>query len=161
MNDDKFGQVDAPAPKLLPRHIRPLAFAGGELVLDLLYQLQTHYKLDLESIVILLSINDATMRPFMLDSALDTATLTAEKPPEDIRGSISRLMLSDKTGLARETVRRKSRKLVELGLVDIDADDRLRVRPSLASADVMLLVENCNLAVKRYLDRLKMLNAAD
>ena len=142
-------------PQSLPPNVRPLAFAEGELVLELIYLLQSHYKLCLDSIVILLCINDATMRPFMVGGEHDAALMQSEQPPEEIRGSISRLMIADKTGLPRETVRRKCRDLLREGYIHADDEDRLRVRSDLANVDVQRGLEGGHRAVLRYLERLR------
>ena len=139
--------------KLQP-HVRPIAFAGTELLLDMIYLVQSFYKIDLESLLILHCINDATMRPFMTDPNLTAETLTAARPPDDIRGAISRRMIADKTGLARETVRRKTNDLIASGIVLVDSEDRLRIAQFLDRPDLQrLLIDGHKVAI-RYLDRL-------
>jgi hypothetical protein len=96
-------------------HLRPIAFAATGLTLDLLYLLQKQYNMDLESILIVLCVVEASMRPFMSSPVIDHELLTVVHPPESIRGSITRLMISDKTGLPRETVRRKCNALIASG----------------------------------------------
>jgi hypothetical protein len=77
-------------------HLRPIAFAATGLTLDLLYLLQKQYNMDLESILIVLCVVEASMRPFMSSPVIDHELLTVVHPPESIRGSITRLMISDK-----------------------------------------------------------------
>ncbi len=134
----------------IPPKLRPMLFAQNELVLDLLYLLQPRFGEDLETILILLCVNDATMRPFMTDTALAQAALTVERPPESMRGSISRRMIADKTGLSRETVRRKTRKLEKAGLVVIDEDGRVRSAQLLGDPEFRRIIERAHEAVLRY-----------
>jgi len=140
----------------IPAEIRPLMFAGVELLLDLIYAAQSYYKdIDLESLLIVLCVSDATMRPFVLDPTLDPAIMRAAYPPDDIRGAISRRMIADKTGLPRETVRRKTQALADLGHVVIDADDRVRAPSMLNEPEAQRAPAEVRKAVQRYLERLR------
>lgn len=141
----------------LPTHIRPITFAMTELILDLVHTLQAHHKVDLESLMILLRTQDATMRPFVLDPNTPHDVLHSATPPDGIRGSISRRMIADKTGLPRETVRRKTADLADKGWLVIDDGDRLRVPSRLATPESQAVVEAGHKAVVRYVDRLKAL----
>ena len=143
----------------LPADLRPLVFAECELVLDLLHQLQSCYPIDVESIIILLCINDATMRPFMQDADAASEYFLPERLPEDVRGGISRIMIADKTGLPRETVRRKCQNRLKHGYIEIDWDNCLRARPDLRNAGLQRLIETGHQAV-RYLIRLRSLGIA-
>ncbi len=139
----------------LPNHIRPLLFGLNELILDLTYTVQTYARVDLESLYILYCVNEATMRPFMLDDAVEHDVLVAVSPPNEIRGSISRRAIADKTGLARETVRRKTSDLAARGLVLVDEHDRVRSTQKLADPDLQRMIETAHAAVLRYLERLR------
>jgi CRP-like cAMP-binding protein len=139
----------------LPNHLRPIVFATNELMLDLIYLLQSYAKTDLESLVILLCVTDATMRPFMHDAKPDEELLATPKPSDQIRGAISRRMIADKTGLSRETVRRKTQELAEVGLIKVDPDDRVRAAQRLDENDFASTVENGHKAVVRYIRRLQ------
>jgi DNA-binding transcriptional ArsR family regulator len=134
-----------------------MTFGLAELLLDLIYTLQAYCKVDLESGYILLVVSDATMRPFMIDPSTPAEIMTAERPPNDIRGSISRRTIADKTGLPRETVRRKTMDLAARGLVQIDEDGRVRIAQRLGEPDFQHTVARCHEAVLRYLQRLKEL----
>ena len=101
-------------------HLRPITFAANELTLDLVYLLQSYAKTDLESVVILLCVTDATMRPFMQSAEQGDDALTVARPSNDIRGAISRRMIAEKTGISRESVRRKTQDLADAGLLVID-----------------------------------------
>jgi hypothetical protein len=132
-------------------------FAEGELLLELIYLVQNYFSLDLESIVIMLCVNDATMRPYMAGRSVEPAILTQERVPEELRGGISRLMIADKTGLPRETVRRRCKELVARGHLEIDGESRLRARPDLANPALLAVVENAHQAIHRYLARTRSL----
>jgi biotin operon repressor len=139
----------------LPSYLRPIVFATNELLLDLIYLLQSYTKTDLESLLILLCVTDATMRPFMHDTAPTSELMQTAKPSDEIRGAISRRMIADKTGLSRETVRRKTQELAEVGLIRIDADDRVRIEQRLNEADFACTVEEGHKAIVRYIRRLQ------
>ena len=139
----------------LPPHLRPITFAANELLLDMIYLLQSYCKQDLESVAILLCVTDATMRPFMTGGPVTPEVLLAERPSEDIRGSISRRMIADKTGLSRETVRRKTLELAQAGFVLIDAKDRIRSAQRLGDPAFQNVVESGHRAVLTYIARLK------
>lgn len=134
-----------------------MTFGLTELMLDLGYLLQAYCKVDAESLQILLCVSDATMRPFMLDPATPASILNAEKPSNEVRGSISRRTIADKTGISRETVRRKVGELAALELVQIDEDDRVRSGQRLGEPAFRQTVEGGHAAVLRYLERLEAL----
>ncbi len=136
-------------------HLRPITFAANELALDLFYSLQAYTGTDMESVVILLCVTDATMRPFMLGATPGDEALTVECPSDEVRGAISRRMIADKTGLSRETVRRKTQELAKAGLVLIDADDRVRAAQHLGRSEFQRAVEDGHRAVMRYRRRLE------
>ena len=144
-------------PDALPHHLRPITFAATELLLDLIYLIQSFCQTDLESILILLCVTDASMHPFMLDPSTPPEIMDAERPPDEVRGAISRRMVSDKTGLPRETVRRKSMELAAAGFLLIDDQDRLRIAQDLGNPAFQRTVEGGHLAVLRYLERLHAL----
>ena len=97
------------------------------------------------------------MRQFVLDPSTPPEMLRAARPPDAIRGAISRRMIADKTGLPRETVRRKTAELATAGLVVVDADDRVRITQMLDDADLQNLLADGHAAVLRYLERLREL----
>lgn len=138
--------------------MRPINFAGIELLLDLLYYVRNFYgDVDLETLLVLLCVSDATMRPFMLDALQAQKVMPLPKPPDDIRGSISRRAIADKTGLPRETVRRKTLELTEKGFLMVDANDRVRISYGLTDPRAWQSAEQAHRAVLRYLDRLSEL----
>jgi DNA-binding transcriptional ArsR family regulator len=139
----------------IPSHLRPTVFATNELLLDLIYLLQSYTKTDLESLLILLCVTDATMRPFMHETVPTQALIETPKPSDEIRGAISRRMVAEKTGLPRETVRRKTQELADVGLVRIDEDDRIRIEQRLDEPDFARVVEEGHKVVVRYIRRLQ------
>lgn len=134
-----------------------MLFALAELILDLNYLQQTFCKVDLESMHIIMCVTDASMRTFMLDPETREAVMTTVNPPDSIRGSISRRTIADKTGLPRETVRRKISELAELGLLQIDAAGRVRASQLLGDPALQRTLEGGHAAILRYLARLKSL----
>jgi DNA-binding transcriptional ArsR family regulator len=153
MQIERLGAIAMSEP--LPSHLRPIVFATNELMLDLIYLLQTYTKADLESMLILLCVTDATMRPFMHEAAPTVELLADPKPSDATRGAISRRMIADKTGLSRETVRRKTQELAEAGLVHIDADGRVRSAQRLGEPEFARAVEAGHRVVVAYVRRLQ------
>lgn len=147
-----------PTVTSVPIHVRPINFAGIELLLDLLHYVRAFYgDVDLETLLILLCVSDATMRPFMLNPVHAQSVMQLPAPPDEIRGSISRRAIADKTGLPRETVRRRVLELAEKGLVIVDADERVRISYGLTDPRAWKSAEQAHLAVLRYLARLTQL----
>lgn len=151
-------EPDLPSLTTVPPHVRPINFAGIELLLDLLYYVRDFYgDVDLETLLVLLCVSDATMRPFMLDVSQAQKVMHLTNPPDEIRGSISRRAIADKTGLPRETVRRKTNELSAKGLLLVDDDDRLRISYGLSDPRAWRSAEQAHRAILRYLDRLSKL----
>lgn len=134
----------------IPAHARPLAFASGALMLDLMYTLRAYYAVDLESIQILLCVNDANMQFLMAKEDVPLELLQAPDLPHEAVQGISRLMVADKTGLPRESVRRKCRELISAGHLVADESDRLRLRLDLVDPAARQTVDNSHAAVQRY-----------
>ena len=143
----------------LPMDIRPRAFAGVELFLDLVYIIQSFTELDLESTIIYVCVAEATMRPVVLNATDGEAMRRAVTPPEDQRGAISRLLIADRTGLSRETVRRRTNDLIRRGLLYEAATGGVRVYPALADDRQQKTVNEIFDAVQRYMNRLRQLGA--
>jgi biotin operon repressor len=147
----------APSPPLppVPPEVRANAFASVELILDLFYAVTTHFKLDLESIWILAVIAQETMRPWILNPALAERHMADYKVPDAIRGAVSRRMVASKTGLPRETVRRRIAELEAAGIVV--TDDRGNVRmpgDRIADPAYHKVFGEARAAVARYQQRL-------
>lgn len=137
----------------LPLSTRPVFFAANELLLELIGIAQGYAKTDLESLLIILCVSNATMRPFMLNSSGQPIT-TSELVDETLRGSISRRTVATETGLPRETVRRKVDELTDAGLLIVDDRGRLRSTPLLGDPDLQRAIDAMDGAVRRYQTRL-------
>jgi DNA-binding transcriptional ArsR family regulator len=144
--------------KALPPHIRPIAFAGAELALDIIHGLRQIFQVDIESALILLCVDEATMRPMMLETGLTEEQMRAPRLPPELRGSISRLMVAERTGLPRETVRRKIKELKKAGYLTVDKNDRVQITAMLDNPQIQNTLETGHRAVLRYLERLRKLN---
>ncbi|HRE44200.1 MAG TPA: hypothetical protein PKY87_09540 [Terricaulis sp.] len=121
----------------------------------MLYALRRFYPgVDMDSLLILLCVSDATMRKFMVDLDTPPEVMHAAEPPDHVRGSISRRLIADKTGLPRETVRRKVADLVEGGHVSLDQDDGVRIAQGLYDQRAWQAIEDGHRAVLRYFDRI-------
>ncbi len=142
---------------MLPKEIRPRAFAAVELLLDTIHSARSLVHGDLETVIIYYSIAEATMHPLVLGNDAPEAVRRAKKPPEAYRGSISRLLISERTGIPRETVRRKINKLIEAGLVESGPDGRVRSTRNLDSPQAQKVVLETFAIVRRYNDRLRQL----
>ncbi len=142
------------------REIRSKAFAGFELLLDLMHELQIGFDLDLESILILACINEATMRPLLLDPKTPAHVKAMAVAPEEYRGSISMLLVAERVNLPRETVRRKTKELIRRGLAFRDEQGRMRAVSTLARPEAQRMVRESFAAVKRYDARLRQLGLA-
>ena len=145
---------------MLEKGIRPRAFAAIELFLDLNHVARTMIPGDLETVLIWFSITEATLRPLMLDPAVPPNKRLAKKPPSADLGSISRVMIADRTGLPRETVRRKINALLEAGLVAEEQHGHVRTVLDITAPDVMEAIQASFKAVRRYQQRLQDLGGA-
>ncbi len=134
---------------------RPRAFAGVQLLLDACRIARTVVDLDLESVIIYYCVAEATMSPLMLGSDVSDQARRAVKPPEEFRGSITRLMISERTHLSRETVRRKTNALVEAGLLIKGSRGRVSTPSNLDNPRVRQAGNDLFAAVERYDARLK------
>jgi DNA-binding transcriptional ArsR family regulator len=146
---------------LLPADTRPRAFAAVELLLDLLHQARSviHPDLDLESVLIYYSISEATMRPLVLGADVPPDVRRAVEPPEEYRGAISRVLIADRTGLSRETVRRKVNALLKAGLLTEDSHGRVRTTRNLGDPAIQKAVDDVFATVQRFDARLRQLGA--
>jgi hypothetical protein len=142
---------DKTATAEIDPRIRPIAFGLAELLFDLMFFVRRVFGDDLDCALIMICVNEATMRPFMETAGPDSPVLTVRAPSDDIRGSISRRMIAEKTGIARETVRRKVSHLIAAGLLVADEADAVRAVPRLHDPDTRKALEDGHAAVHRYL----------
>jgi hypothetical protein len=135
-------------------------FAASELFFDIAHITTSYYRLDLESVWILTVIGQEMMRPWVLDDELGPAHINDATVPMDIRGAVSRRMVAEKTGLPRETVRRRIALLEARGLVVFDENDRaLLPGTRVGDPEMQKLVREIIAAVARFSERLEALKA--
>jgi hypothetical protein len=113
------------APRIEP-YIRAHLFASVELGLKLFDSWRRLTGTDSEAAAIMMCVSNATISPIMLDPGLRRQYADHEVLPDELRGSISRRAIAERTGLPRETVRRKVGELCTRGLLVLDANDRVR-----------------------------------
>lgn len=138
----------------IPEDLRPRVYASLELALDVLHVARTFANVDLESLTIYLCVAEATIRPVVSDPEFARSIATLERAPEEVRGSITMLLVADRLGMPRETVRRKVKKLIDQGLLYEDARGRIRSTPNFSDPRVGETVHAIQSAVDRYRDRL-------
>lgn len=142
----------------LPRHTRPRVYAACELFLDMLWSVRSRApEMDLETLLIFLVVNEAAMRPLLVGPRARLDLIDDPSPPDAARGSLSRNLIADRAGLARETVRRKVNALIEAGLFTESRDGEVRPTPLLSDTVYQKIADECFEAVGRYDDRLRSL----
>jgi hypothetical protein len=141
------------------KDVRSKAYAGFELILDLMHELRAGFKMDAESVLIMCCVNEAVMRRLVLDPRTPASVKAMAAPPEEYRGSISMLLVAERVNLPRETVRRKIKTLIRDGWLFEDEEGRIRARPRLAESASQRMVRESFAAVKRYDERLRQLGA--
>lgn len=145
----------------IQRDLRPRTYASIELFLDMLHAVRTLVDIDLESIAIYVCVAEATIRPVVADPERVAELADKVVAPEEIRGSITMLLVSDRLGMPRETVRRKVKHLIELGLLYQDDKGRVRSTPNFHEPKMGECVMAVNDAVRRYHERLALYGIND
>lgn len=142
----------------LPDRTRPRIYAASELFLDMLWAVRSRTPdVDLETLLIFLIVNEATMRSLMVGACARPDLMNDPAPPADTRGAVSRASIADKAALPRETVRRKVNQLIELGLLAERRDGEVQAVPQLGEVIFQAIGDECFDAVVRYHDRLEQL----
>lgn len=142
----------------LPRNTRPRIYAACELILDMLWSVRSQTAdLDLETLLIFVVINEATMRPLVVGPNARLDLIDHPSPPDEARGSISRNLIADRASLPRETVRRKVNQLIRIGLLSETREGEVRPVPMLAETGYQRVADECFDAVERYDARLRSL----
>lgn len=149
-----------PDEEKLPPRMRPHAFAANELLLDILHVARKIADVDLDSLLIYLCVGEATMRPLMLDPSTPAEVIEMVRPPEEFRGSISRMLVADRLGMPRETVRRKIQQMVAGGYLLEDDQGRVRATWRFGETVIQTSVQDVYAAVQRYDARLRRLGCA-
>lgn len=146
----------------LPRRTRPRLYAATELFLDMLWSVRTRTpEMDVETLLILLVVNEAAMRPLLIGPAARRDLIDDPSPPDAARGAISRALVAERTNLPRETVRRKVNQLIERGLLSERRDGEVQPVPLLSRPEFQLIGDECFDAVQRYQERLRELGEQD
>lgn len=127
MNDATMNTAEV----TLPIDRRPLAFAGTELIMDLLYVARERFNGDCEALLMHLCALRATKE----------------------RGAISRSDLCRCTGLARETVRRKAAQLIASGDLIEAGRGRLVAALKEDGPHAQAFAHEARRAAQRYVDR--------
>lgn len=130
--------------------LRPIAYGMVGLLFELIGFMRKAYGEDLESALIMICVIDATMQSYMPDAKPNSDVMRKEFLEESMRGSISRRMIADKTGLARETVRRKVAQLVERNYLYLDAEGDIRATPRLDDPAMRQAIFDAHEAVRTY-----------
>ncbi len=120
----------------------------------MLHAVRSLADIDLESIAIYVCVAEATMRPVVADPQIMQDLSTVAVAPEELRGCITMLLVSDRLGLPRETVRRKVKQLIGAGLLYADDKGRIRSTPNFTEPGMTTAVKAVNDAVRRYRERL-------
>lgn len=145
-------------PTQLPDGLRPQLFATVELFLDLQYAIRSRVPaMDLESLLICCVANEAAMRRLLVGPNARPDLANDPAPPEEARGSISRNLIADRTGLPRETVRRKVNQLIEIGILYEPTPGEVRPIPMLTDPMFQAIAQECLSAVRRFDIRLREL----
>lgn len=140
----------------IPRIARAGAFAAGELMLDLFRLATEHYRMDIEAVWILVAIGVETSGPWILDPVLaDKYMCLPERIPDEMRGAVSRRRVAERTGLPRETVRRRIAELMDRGYVSADGRGRVQLTGErVLRQDMHAGIYSALAAVERYRARL-------
>lgn len=100
------------------------------------------------------------MRPLLVGANARLDLIDHPDPPDEARGSISRNLIADRTGLSRETVRRKVNQMIGAGLLTETQEGEVRPKPMLGEAMFQQIADESYEAVLRYDVRLRSLNCA-
>ncbi len=145
----------------IPPDLRPRTYASAELFLDMLHAVRKLVDIDLESIAIYVCVAEATIRPVVADPRKVAELSEVEVAPEDLRGSITMLLVSDRLGMPRETVRRKVKQLLTMGLLYQDEKGRVRSTPNFHEPRMAESVKAISDAIRRYHERLALYGIND
>ncbi len=106
--------------------LRVAEYASCQLLLDILYSATASSGRDLESVWIMACVLHNTLRNLVTDPHISARYLSQEDVPEHVYVTMSRRAIADKTGLSRETVRRRTNKLIEDGVL-IESNGNVRL----------------------------------
>lgn len=145
----------------IPRYVRAAGFAAVELMLDVLIKATKYYRLGMDAMLIFITIAYETMKPIVLDPKIAETHLTAATVPDHLRGSVSRRAVAERTGLARETVRRRIGEMLALGVLkEAENGNVLIAGDRLGDPRLQELVRDVYAAVRKYQQRIDELSGA-
>jgi biotin operon repressor len=136
--------------------LRVAEYGACQMLLDALYSATASSGRDLESVWIMACVLHNTLRNLVTDPHISARYLNQEDVPDHIYMTMSRRAIADKTGLSRETVRRRTNKLIEDGvLIEINGNVRLgyRTRSREDIANVNLLYAAAQTFMKTVQDQ--------
>ena len=122
--------------------LRVAEYAACQMLLDSLYSATAASGRDLESVWIMACVLHNTLRNLVTDPHISARYLNQEDVPEHIYMTMSRRAIADKTGLSRETVRRRTNKLIEDGVLiesngNVRLGYRVRTRADIANINAL------------------------
>jgi hypothetical protein len=121
---------------------RVAEYGACQMLLDSLFSATASSGRDLESVWIMACVLHNTLRNLVTDPHISARYLHLEEVPEHIYATMSRRAIADKTGLSRETVRRRTNKLIEDGALieangNVRLDCRVRTKEDVANVNVL------------------------
>ena len=121
---------------------RVAEYAACQMLLDALFSATNASGRDLESVWIMACVLHNTMRNLVTDPHISARYLHQEDVPDHIFVTMSRRAIADKTGLSRETVRRRTNKLIEDGVLietngNVRLGSRTRTNADIANLNVL------------------------
>jgi len=106
--------------------LRGAAYAACQRLLDCLFSVTSTSKRDLESVWIMACVLHNTLRNLVTDPHISARCLNQAEVPDHVYLTMSRRAIADKTGLSRETVRRRTNTLIKDGsLIEVCGNVRL------------------------------------
>lgn len=149
-------RVDAPAAGPIPledalrrtptpmdiKTLRVAEYAACQMLLDSLFSATNASGRDLESVWIMACVLHNTLRNLVTDPHVSARYLHQVEVPDHIYITMSRRAIADKTGLSRETVRRRTNKLIEDGVLietngNVRLGNRTRTNGDIANVNVL------------------------
>ena len=113
-------------PPMDLKTLRVAEYAACQMLLDCLFSVTSTSKRDLESVWIMACVLHNTLRNLVTDPHISARYLNQAEVPDHVYLTMSRRAIADKTGLSRETVRRRTNTLIKDGiLIEVNGNVRL------------------------------------
>lgn len=154
LSSQDMGQRMRSNPKADLKSHRVVAFAACELMLDMLYSISTTCKQDIELTWIILCVMQNTYRELITDPATASLYLASKELPESTRLCMSRRAIADKTGLSRETVRRRTNRLIEIGYLE-EVGGAVRLAKERSDTELTHCLNQIHSAVLAFMKRIE------